>query len=97
MIAHSTLVLVEVLSEMATIEYCSCRSSFQDRRYGKSLRVHNWSGKHTTPQMVRCTVCGVTKAKGATEREIIISKLRATDRKPLRKDSNEMLKKKFKK
>ncbi len=42
---------------------CTCRSDYQDQRYGRGMRVHNVSGKHdpNTPPKKRCTVCGVLK------------------------------------
>jgi len=52
---------------------CLCKSEYQDRRYGKGLRVHNhaprgnMSPKHPEDNRFRkgpgwrCTVCGITK------------------------------------
>jgi len=39
---------------------CTCEHAFQDKRYGKSIRVHNQKVDRTT---YRCTVCGKEKNK----------------------------------
>lgn len=40
---------------MATIENkCTCKSDFQDKEYGQSVRLFNLNEKHTA----KCTVCG---------------------------------------
>jgi len=37
---------------------CDCKSEYQDKAYGKGMRVHNLMAKSpTTEQMARCTVC----------------------------------------
>lgn len=36
---------------------CSCRSEFQDRKYGKGMRVHN-PAKDGALIKYNCTVCG---------------------------------------
>lgn len=40
---------------MTTIKICTCKSDFQDKTYGKNMRVHNLkdAGKGAV-----CTVCG---------------------------------------
>jgi hypothetical protein len=38
---------------------CSCKHADQDRRYGKQVRVHNYSLKK---KAWRCTVCKSEKA-----------------------------------
>lgn len=43
-----------------TIERCSCSHEYQDKRYGKQMRVHNLSGKKDRFR-ARCTVCGKEK------------------------------------
>lgn len=40
---------------------CSCSHEFQDKEYGKGLRVHTQGGTATSPKF-RCTVCGATKS-----------------------------------
>jgi len=35
------------------IKKCQCKSGFQDKRYGKQMRVYNQGDKELT-----CTVCG---------------------------------------
>ena len=46
---------------MTTIKQCSCKegpaAEFQDRQYGKGMRVHNIMEKGGA----RCTVCGNIK------------------------------------
>lgn len=38
---------------------CTCEHEFQDKRYGRGLRVHNQGGgsKSSTPKYT-CSVCG---------------------------------------
>lgn len=37
---------------------CRCESKYQDKRYGKKLRIHN-----RTTKGWRCTVCGEERLK----------------------------------
>lgn len=38
---------------------CSCENEFQDKRYGKGVRIANTTAKQDgTSTEVRCTVCG---------------------------------------
>jgi hypothetical protein len=39
---------------------CSCESNFQDRIYGKNMRVFNQTRKNND-RTYRCTVCGKEK------------------------------------
>jgi len=34
---------------------CTCANEYQDKQYGKGIRIANTTGKTNT---VRCTVCG---------------------------------------
>ena len=44
---------------------CSCRHEFQDGKYGKGKRVHNFTIK---PGLgARCTVCGKVKPRSGGE------------------------------
>ena len=39
----------------STIKKCTCEHEYQDSKYGKQMRVHNFgNGK----EVWRCTVCG---------------------------------------
>jgi hypothetical protein len=40
------------------IRRCDCTNAFQDKKYGKNMRVHNISTKHNE---YRCTVCEKAK------------------------------------
>lgn len=40
---------------MSKILPCNCKSDFQDREYGKGMRLHNKAGKNG--DKYRCTVC----------------------------------------
>lgn len=40
------------------IKKCTCKSKFQDKTYGKDLRVHNL-GKDG--KQAKCTVCGTKR------------------------------------
>ena len=43
---------------------CKCQNDFQDKKYGKGIRVHNECGgsKKSRPDW-RCTVCSDKKTK----------------------------------
>ena len=43
------------------LKSCSCRSSFQDEKYGKNIRIHTEGKKGEE----RCTVCGPKPAMEA--------------------------------
>ena len=40
------------------IKQCNCTHAYQDKKYGKGLRVHNLC---KDPTKCRCTVCGTAK------------------------------------
>lgn len=41
------------------IQSCTCVSEFQDKRYGKNMRVMNTKpSKDKTAQKAKCSVCG---------------------------------------
>ena len=42
---------------------CTCKHEFQDRAYGKGMRIHNFAPKAGGQGMWRCTVCKNEKAK----------------------------------
>lgn len=44
---------------------CSCRSAFQDKRYGLDKRVHNPRYGKSEGQF-RCTVCGNVRTPGGS-------------------------------
>lgn len=46
------------MSDVATIIKCKCSHEFQDKTYGKSMRVHTPSAKDG---VYFCTVCGTEK------------------------------------
>ena len=45
---------------MAKILPCGCEHEYQDKKYGKGMRVHNFTAKTET---WRCTVCERIKEK----------------------------------
>ena len=47
----------------ALVLRCTCKHSFQDERYGDSMRLHNEEkkGAKATSTKYRCTVCGHEK------------------------------------
>jgi len=47
---------------MTKIVKCSCEHEFQDKKYGKGMRVFNETAK-TNPTVWRCTVCGKEKTR----------------------------------
>lgn len=41
------------------VKFCTCQHEYQDRKYGKHMRLHNLGrGQTGTSQTWRCTVCG---------------------------------------
>lgn len=42
------------------IHTCSCKSEYQDKKYGKGNRVHNPTGEKNKNH-ANCTVCGTRK------------------------------------
>ena len=47
------------------IKPCTCKHEYQDKRYGKNMRVHNIAvSKVKGGVAYRCTVCNKTKEKG---------------------------------
>lgn len=44
---------------------CTCKHKFQDKEYGKGIRLHNSCG--VNGEKWRCTVCGDIKDKGVKE------------------------------
>jgi hypothetical protein len=42
------------------IKECNCEHAYQDKKYGKRLRVHNVLKDENK---CRCTVCGTVKGK----------------------------------
>lgn len=62
MIAYSLIGLSRKELAMAvTIEKCTCPHEYQDKKYGKGMRVHNKAPKVDKDKGRRCTVCGVSK------------------------------------
>ncbi len=47
---------------LAEIKACKCKNEYQDRMYGKGLRVHNVFTK-PIPGGLSCTVCGNRSSK----------------------------------
>lgn len=43
---------------MVQIAQCTCKSDFQDRTYGKGMRLMNTTGTDDKVTGYRCTVCG---------------------------------------
>ena len=43
--------------ERAPIKPCICKHTYQDRLYGKGMRVHTVGGEKARPTFY-CTVCG---------------------------------------
>lgn len=57
--------------KMVVIRQCSCEHDFQDKAYGKQMRLHN-VGKDVNSEAVQvtCTVCG---KKSTTSKKNICS------------------------
>ncbi len=51
---------------MTKVLPCDCKHPFQDERYGKGNRVHNFAGKGDKKAW-KCTVC--SKSKPYSEKE----------------------------
>lgn len=41
---------------------CACVNKFQEKKYGKNMRIHTITTKDTTPHY-RCTACGFEKTR----------------------------------
>jgi hypothetical protein len=46
---------------MTKATLCKCKHKYQDEKYGKNMRVHNWARKAKINGGWRCTVCGDVK------------------------------------
>ena len=46
------------------VRKCTCKNEYQDKKYGKGMRVHNptLGGRGSTKGGWRCSVCEATKA-----------------------------------
>jgi hypothetical protein len=47
-----------MLAGQTVIKRCSCKSEYQDSKYGKGMRVHTTGVKKDGMVPERCTVCG---------------------------------------
>lgn len=54
------------------IQLCGCKSEYQDKVYGKGMRVFNLSGKN--PDVATCTVCGNKKGVSQEKKEEVPKK-----------------------
>jgi ribosomal protein L37AE/L43A len=43
------------------LKKCTCKDAYQDKRYGKRVRVHNAMTDKKKPQEYRCTKCGAVR------------------------------------
>lgn len=46
---------------MTNIKKCTCKSEYQDEKYGKGMRVHNLCLPTPKGQECRCVVCNAKK------------------------------------
>jgi hypothetical protein len=46
---------------MMKAKECNCTSEYQDKKYGKGIRIHNACGASKGNPGYRCTVCGNQK------------------------------------
>lgn len=53
---------------MSKVLKCSCKSDFQDKTYGKNMRLFNEIGKDGTGGY-RCTVCGKDSKEGGSKKK----------------------------
>jgi len=52
------------VGERTEVLTCTCQHEYQDKKYGKGMRVHNKAaGNKGTEKKWRCTVCGATREK----------------------------------
>jgi hypothetical protein len=47
------------LNQGINVTNCSCKSEYQDKKYGKGLRLHN--ATQNAANKWRCTACGVSR------------------------------------
>jgi hypothetical protein len=54
----------QTVSLNTAVKRCTCKHEYQDKRYGKGMRLHNecQGGSRNTPGW-RCTVCETHKPK----------------------------------
>ena len=43
------------------IKKCECKHSYQDKKYGEQMRIHNRAKGPNNTILWRCTVCGKEK------------------------------------
>ena len=59
------MVGIKIGGNMETkVMFCVCKHKYQDERYGKGKRLHNWASKDWKQGLAknyRCTVCGIKK------------------------------------
>lgn len=55
---------------MTGIFPCTCKSEYQDKRYGPGLRVHN-EAKSSKAAGWRCTVCGKVNGYGGQPPKVV--------------------------
>jgi len=54
------------MESKTAIKICRCQHEYQDAKYGKYKRVHNWAVNVDSKRGGwRCTVCNDVKSKGA--------------------------------
>ena len=51
---------MEIEETNVALLQCTCKNEWQDKRYGKGVRLHNRMGK---TDKFRCTVCGFERSK----------------------------------
>jgi hypothetical protein len=51
------------------VKQCFCEHGYQDGVYGKHMRLHNFTIKHSSVGGWRCTVCTKVKDVSSKERE----------------------------
>lgn len=56
--------------ETTKIVPCKCASEFQDNEYGKGLRLHNISQKGKNIKLGICTVCGDSRRRNKSEKDV---------------------------
>lgn len=59
--------------ETAIILKCTCKSDFQDKEYGKNIRVHSVNKKDKTKRVAYCIVCSNSRRRNKTAKTITVS------------------------
>lgn len=53
-----------------SVQLCDCESEYQDKLYGKKMRLHNISQKGKNKGLCICTVCGPSRRRNKYDKNL---------------------------